>query len=632
MLLYSNTTHKFIKRGHKSYVPNMISGAAQADIGVLVISARKGEFETGYERGGQTREHVQLAKTLGAAKLLVVVNKMDDHTVNWSKERYDEIESKMTPFLRSSGYNVKKGIGTVLQLFLGDVLKLLESITMPIIDKFKDMGTVVMEKVESGSVLEGDSLLVMPNKAQVNVLSVYFDENKVRCAGPGENLRVRLSGIEEDDILSGFVLSSVVKPIAAVAEFTAQLQILELLENAIFTAGYKAVLHIHSVVEECEIVELLQEIDPKTKKPMKKKVLFVKNGAVVVCRIQVETKTSFSLLISFPLERERKKQSLEMEESFPMTGGDGPYSYAKNSKLQKEAAVKAKSVIVEAIIEKLEVEDTPSIASTFRIADLGCSTGPNTFFSVNTIIEAVTHKYKTKGHSSLPDFQVHFNDHVSNDFNMLFNSLPPGRQYFVSGVPGSFHSRLFPKASLHFVCSAYALQWLSRVPQELSDINSPAYNRGRIFYSNAPNEVGKAYTAQYAMDMERFLVARSKEIVPGGLMALLIPGRPDGTLPAESSIGPIFQTLESCLVDMANEKNGSFSIARLESNTGAGRKQLCGAGECRSGLENIIVGHFGSDIVEELFERYTKKIAELPPLDTGETSGIGLCIILKRNH
>ncbi|KAF2556174.1 hypothetical protein F2Q68_00013599 [Brassica cretica] len=74
--------------GHKSYVPNMISGASQADIGVLVISARKGEFETGYERGGQTREHVQLAKTLGVSKLVVVVNKMDDPTVNWSKERY----------------------------------------------------------------------------------------------------------------------------------------------------------------------------------------------------------------------------------------------------------------------------------------------------------------------------------------------------------------------------------------------------------------------------------------------------------------------------------------------------------------------------------------------------------------
>ena len=41
--------------GHKSFVPNMIGGAAQADIGILVISARKGEFETGFERGGQTR-------------------------------------------------------------------------------------------------------------------------------------------------------------------------------------------------------------------------------------------------------------------------------------------------------------------------------------------------------------------------------------------------------------------------------------------------------------------------------------------------------------------------------------------------------------------------------------------------
>uniref|UniRef100_A0A453AI90 Tr-type G domain-containing protein n=1 Tax=Aegilops tauschii subsp. strangulata TaxID=200361 RepID=A0A453AI90_AEGTS len=94
--------------GHKSYVPNMISGASQADIGVLVISARKGEFETGYERGGQTREHVLLAKTLGVAKLVVVINKMDEPTVQWSKERYDEIEGKMIPFLRSSGYNVKK--------------------------------------------------------------------------------------------------------------------------------------------------------------------------------------------------------------------------------------------------------------------------------------------------------------------------------------------------------------------------------------------------------------------------------------------------------------------------------------------------------------------------------------------
>ncbi|GKV39944.1 hypothetical protein SLEP1_g47636 [Rubroshorea leprosula] len=66
----------------------MISGAAQADIAVLVISARKGESKTGYERGEQTREHVQLAKTLGLSKLFVIVNKMDNPTVNWLRERF----------------------------------------------------------------------------------------------------------------------------------------------------------------------------------------------------------------------------------------------------------------------------------------------------------------------------------------------------------------------------------------------------------------------------------------------------------------------------------------------------------------------------------------------------------------
>ena len=55
-----------------------------------MISARKGEFETGFEKGGQTREHAMLAKTAGVKHLIVLVNKMDDPTVNWSLERYEE--------------------------------------------------------------------------------------------------------------------------------------------------------------------------------------------------------------------------------------------------------------------------------------------------------------------------------------------------------------------------------------------------------------------------------------------------------------------------------------------------------------------------------------------------------------
>jgi len=96
--------------GHKTFVPSMISGAAQADVAVLVVSARKGEFETGFERGGQTREHIMLVKTAGVTKLVIVINKMDDPTVNWSKARYEEIKEKITPFAKGAGFNPKTDI------------------------------------------------------------------------------------------------------------------------------------------------------------------------------------------------------------------------------------------------------------------------------------------------------------------------------------------------------------------------------------------------------------------------------------------------------------------------------------------------------------------------------------------
>mmetsp|Transcript_52605 Transcript_52605/g.114148 ORF Transcript_52605/g.114148 Transcript_52605/m.114148 type:complete len:82 (+) Transcript_52605:502-747(+) len=81
----------------------MIDGASQADVAVLVISARKGEFETGFERGGQTQEHAVLAKTVGVKTIIVVINKMDDPTVEWAQSRYDECVDKLTPFLKKTG-------------------------------------------------------------------------------------------------------------------------------------------------------------------------------------------------------------------------------------------------------------------------------------------------------------------------------------------------------------------------------------------------------------------------------------------------------------------------------------------------------------------------------------------------
>lgn len=88
--------------GHRDFIPNMITGATQADVALLVVDATNGEFETGFELGGQTREHALLVRSLGVSQLCVVVNKLD--TANWAKERFDEIVGKLKAFLKSAGY------------------------------------------------------------------------------------------------------------------------------------------------------------------------------------------------------------------------------------------------------------------------------------------------------------------------------------------------------------------------------------------------------------------------------------------------------------------------------------------------------------------------------------------------
>lgn len=71
-----------------------------------VISARKGEFDAGFERGGQTREHAMLVKTAGVKTLIILVNKMD--TVEWDEGTYNDIKDKLTPYLKKCGFNPQK--------------------------------------------------------------------------------------------------------------------------------------------------------------------------------------------------------------------------------------------------------------------------------------------------------------------------------------------------------------------------------------------------------------------------------------------------------------------------------------------------------------------------------------------
>ena len=120
---------------------------------------------------------------------------------------------------------------------------------MPISEKYKDMGTIVVGKIESGKVKRGDTVVVMPNKNQVEITAIYAEsEEEVPYAMCGDNVRFRLRGIDDEDISVGYVVSDVKKPVHSVQLFEAQLIILE--HKNIICAGYSAVMHVHTAAEE----------------------------------------------------------------------------------------------------------------------------------------------------------------------------------------------------------------------------------------------------------------------------------------------------------------------------------------------------------------------------------------------
>lgn len=120
---------------------------------------------------------------------------------------------------------------------------------MPVSEKYKDMGTVIVGKVESGILRKGEHVLLMPNKNQVEISAIYNEmEEEVSQAFCGDNVRVRLRGVDDEDISPGFVLTSLSAPIHAVRQFEAQLAILE--HKSIICAGYSAVMHVHTLGEE----------------------------------------------------------------------------------------------------------------------------------------------------------------------------------------------------------------------------------------------------------------------------------------------------------------------------------------------------------------------------------------------
>ncbi|KAL8462434.1 hypothetical protein ACS0TY_033452 [Phlomoides rotata] len=293
--------------------------------------------------------------------------------------------------------------------------------------------------------------------------------------------------------------------------------------------------------------------------------------------------------------------------------------------------------------------------STFAVADLGCSCGSNTVYTVEVIIKHMIKRYEAAG-CEAPEFSAFFSDLPSNDFNTLFQLLPPNggatmedclasdnhRSYFVAGVPGSFYRRLFPSRSIDVFYSAFSLHWLSQVPEAVLDKKSKSYNKGKVFIHGATQTTAIEYKKQFQNDLGNFLGFRSKEMKRGGSMFLVCLGRtsPDPTHQAAAGhlFGTHFQDAWDDLVkeglissekrDSFNipvyapsvedfkevvERDGSFVIKKLEVFRGgplevnhpddAAEMGRALANSCRSVCSVLVDAHIGARLCNELFSR-----------------------------
>jgi elongation factor 1-alpha len=297
--------------GHRDFVKNMITGASQADAAILVVSAKKGEYEAGMGAAGQTREHAFLAKTLGIDQLVVAINKMDDPTVNYSKERYEEVKTGVGKFLRMIGYDINKIDFIPISGWYGDnlvtrsdkmpwyngptLVEALDKLTEPPrpIDKplripvqdvytISGVGTVPVGRVETGVLKVGDTVLFLPAKKSGEVRSIEMHHQPLQKAIPGDNIGFNVRGISKEDIRRGHVCCHPTNPVKVAKSFIGRIFVLY--HPTAIAAGYTPVLHIHTATVAVRFDQLLKKIDPRSGATIEENPSFLKQGDAAIVK------------------------------------------------------------------------------------------------------------------------------------------------------------------------------------------------------------------------------------------------------------------------------------------------------------------------------------------------------------
>ncbi|KIJ19881.1 hypothetical protein PAXINDRAFT_160566 [Paxillus involutus ATCC 200175] len=331
-----STTHRQVTildaPGHKDFIPNMISGASQADCALLVVDATTGEFEAGFDRGGQTREHLVLVRSLGVSQVIVAVNKLDQ--VNWEQSRYNEICEQLKMFFGQSGFHSSKTsfvpVGAILGVnlverkapestvlskwykgpTLVDLLDTLEPpvrdiaspLRLPISNVFRGQssGIGITGRICGGIVQVGERVRVMPGDEIAVVKSIEVDERSVTWAVAGSNTTLYLTAIDHIHVNIGSVLCPPTDLVLLATSFAARIIVFDI-QLPIITGASVELFH-HSRDVPATISKLVATLDRGVGSVTKKSPRVLTKGTSAEIEITLRGDTPGAVARPIPIE------------------------------------------------------------------------------------------------------------------------------------------------------------------------------------------------------------------------------------------------------------------------------------------------------------------------------------------
>merc|ERR1711965_1264001 len=299
--------------GHRDFIKNMITGTSQADVAILMIASPSGEFEAGWSKEGQTREHALLAFTMGVKQMIVCCNKMDAKGAEYSEARYNEIKAEVSGYLKQVGYKIETvpfipisgwngdnmlELSTNMPWYKGpfllqalDAVKppkrpVLKPLRLPLQDVYKisGIGTVPVGRVETGVIKPGMTVCFGPLGVTTEVKSVEMHHEQVDEAIPGDNVGFNVKNLSVQDIKRGYVASDSKNPPAMDTE-TFKAKVIVMNHPGQIQNGYAPVLDCHTSHIACKFTEIENKMDKRTGKVTEEFPKHIKSGDAAIVKL-----------------------------------------------------------------------------------------------------------------------------------------------------------------------------------------------------------------------------------------------------------------------------------------------------------------------------------------------------------